>query len=94
MEEDVAGTGEDIFNTSPNLTLPTLRELEGEGGAGAGKEEGEGMTLRLTLTPATALVEGEEEVMLESATPGLGKRMSSLGRILSRSRSRSRKVKI
>ena len=94
MEESAETTGEDIFSTSPNLTLPTLRELDGEGGATGGKEEGEGMTLRLTLTPATALVEGEEEVMLETATPGLGKRMSSLGRILSRSRSRSRKVKI
>jgi len=94
VEEDVAATGDDIFSTSPNLTLPTLRELDGETGAIAGKEEGEGMTLRLTLTPATALVEGEEEVMLESGTPGLGKRMSSLGRILSRGRSRSRKVKI
>jgi len=80
----------DIFTTSPNLTLPTLSELEGDTATGV---EGEGMTLRLTLTPATALVDGEEEVMLESAT-GLGKRMSSLGRILSRSRSRSRKVKI
>jgi len=90
LAEDAAREEEsDIFTTSPNLTLSTLRELEGE----TGGIEGEGMTLRLTLTPATALVDGEEEVMLESAT-GLGKRMSSLGRILSRSRSRSRKVRI
>jgi hypothetical protein len=80
---------EDIFSRpSPDLALPTLKELDdGEWTDGQGNV----MTLRLTLTPATCLTEVEEAMTVES-TGRLGKRMSGLGRILSRTR--SRKVKI
>lgn len=72
---------EDFFSRpTPNLTLPTLKELEdGELKEGTG----EVMTLRLTLTPATCLTEVEREFPLEPTV----KRMSGLGRILGRTRS-------
>ena len=77
---------EDIFSRpTPNLTLPTLKELDD----GEWKDaQGEVMTLRLTLTPATCLTEVEKEFPLETNT----KRISGLGRILGRTR--SMKVKI
>ena len=76
---------EDIFSRpTPDLALPTLKELDdGEWRDGQGNV----MTLRLTLTPATCLTEVEEDFPVESSG-GLGKRMSGLGRILSRTRSR------
>ena len=72
---------EDFFSRpTPNLTLPTLKELDdGELKEGTG----EVMTLRLTLTPATCLTEVEREFPLEPTV----KRMSGLGRILGRTRS-------
>src|SRR5271170_3848630 len=83
---------EDIFSRpTPDLALPTLKELDdGEWKDGQGNV----MTLRLTLTPATCLTEVEEAFPLDvtTSTTGLGKRMSGLGRILSRTR--SRKVRI
>ena len=80
---------DDIFTRpTPNLALPTLKELDD----GDIKETtGDVMTLRLTLTPATCLTEVDETLPLE-VSGGLGKRMSGLGRILSRTR--SRKVRI
>ena len=80
---------EDIFSRpTPDLSLPTLKELDD----GDIKETtGDVMTLRLTLTPATCLTEVDETLPLE-VSGGLGKRMSGLGRILSRTR--SRKVRI
>ena len=80
---------EDIFSRpTPDLALPTLKELDdGEWKDGQGNV----MTLRLTLTPATCLTEVEEDFSVESSG-GLGKRMSGLGRILGRTR--SRKVRI
>lgn len=76
---------EDIFSRpTPDLALPTLKELDdGEWKDGQGNV----MTLRLTLTPATCLTEVEEDFSVESSG-GLGKRMSGLGRILGRTRSR------
>jgi hypothetical protein len=80
---------EDIFSRpTPDLALPTLKELDdGEWKDGQGNI----MTLRLTLTPATCLTEVEEDFPVESSG-GLAKRMSGLGRILGRTR--SRKVRI
>lgn len=80
---------EDIFSRpAPDLALPTLKELDdGEWKDGQGNV----MTLRLTLTPATCLTEVEEEFSVQSSS-GLGKRMSGLGRILGRTR--SRKIRI
>jgi hypothetical protein len=81
---------EDIFTRpTPNLTLPTLRELDdGEWTGGAG----EVMTLRLTLTPATCLTEVDEALPMEVTGGGLSRRMSGLGRILSRTRSKRGKI--
>jgi hypothetical protein len=83
VEEDE----EDIFTRpSPDLKLPTLKELDDGEMSGLGDV----MTLRLTLTPATCLTEVEEDLEVVERG-GLGKRMSGLGRIL---RTRSRRVKI
>jgi hypothetical protein len=91
--ETIEEEEEDIFSRpSPDLALPTLKELDdGEWTDGQGNV----MTLRLTLTPATCLTEIEKAFPLDvsaTSTTGLGKRMSGLGRMLSRTR--SRKVRI
>ena len=79
---------EDIFSRpTPDLALPTLKELDdGEWKDGQGNV----MTLRLTLTPATCLT--EEEIPVDTSARGLGKRMSGLGRILARTRSRKARI--
>jgi hypothetical protein len=74
----------DFFSRpSPNLALPTLKELDD----GDVWRDGAGdvMTLRLTLTPATCLTEVEENFPMES-TGVMSKRMSGFGRILGRTR--------
>ena len=79
---------DDFFSRpTPNLTLPTLKELDD-----SKERNGDVMTLRLTLTPATCLTEVEENLTVESNT-GLGKRMSGLGGIFGLGRTRSRKIK-
>jgi hypothetical protein len=81
---------EDVFaRPTPDLALPTLKELDD----GEWKDaQGNVMTLHLTLTPAACLTDAEEEFPLDSSPGRFGKRMSGLGRILGRTR--SRKVRI
>jgi len=82
---------EDYFaKPMPDLALRPLKELE-EGPECKDVTEGNLMTLRLTLTPAACLTEMDGEFMPPESSP-MSKRMSGIGRLLSRTR--SRKVKI
>jgi hypothetical protein len=81
---------EDYFaKPTPDLALRPLKELEEPS---EWKDlEGNLMTLRLTLTPAACLTEMDGEIVTPDSSP-MNKRMSGIGRLLSRTR--SRKVKI